>query len=452
MCYRFKKDVPLKSHKNIIQLSNEWNFLSAAQQKEMISDRSGEGFKRPSLLRHWDKFDMVTGFCLDVMHQMDEGVSRFFIKEIVEGSSAVTLTKAQFKEIDRKWLAIRVPGHENRTLRSLRFFKQMKAHELRFFLQHGAPYVTKDIVPKKFHRILCLASVVAWTSTKDSVSVADIKNVEKWCTKFLAKFQEFFGVKYMKFSVHLMRHISLALRQFGPLHLVSCYRPENEIGKIARRICGTNNTTKQIMNSFMALTQCSNFMDDIIAPESRKHPLVVKTAMQVLGVPMPVFSFNAGTGTCRLLGKPEKLTNEEILQLMDLQPTESSDIYAFQKAKVEINIAIRTSSHSKNSVRNENFIQDSNLDCWRIIGILGVLDREKTKVSRTLLFAEKLDKAGDGWKLDHVFTVVSTNKKQLFPTKLVMKQLVILQETIVPGTSEDRLLIVSPPSNIYLTT
>ena len=61
--------------------------LSAVQQKQIISDRSAEGFKRPSLLRHWAKFNMVEGCCIDVMHQMDERVTRFFIKELVEGNA-----------------------------------------------------------------------------------------------------------------------------------------------------------------------------------------------------------------------------------------------------------------------------------------------------------------------------------------------------------------------------
>ena len=320
MCYRYRKNPVLKSHKKIVSLSEKWNTLSLAEQKRIHEDRSGEGFKRPSLLRHWRKYDMVEGFAQDVMHQMDEGLSKSFLKAIVEGSDVIKLSKAQVKDIDRRWLLITVPGHDNRKLRSVTTFKQWKAHELRFFLLHGGPFVTKSIVPDAFHNILCLASSIAWTCTKDSVTRADIADVEKWCGKFLHAFQEFFGVRAMKYSVHLVQHIPMAMKLFGPLHLVSCYRPENEIGKISRRICGTNNTTKQIMNSFLTLTECSNYLHDVTTAEMKRDSLVVKTAFQIMNLPLPVFSATAEDGTCRLSGKPEVLTNDDELELLRRRP------------------------------------------------------------------------------------------------------------------------------------
>ncbi|GAU87279.1 hypothetical protein RvY_00158 [Ramazzottius varieornatus] len=413
MCYRYKKDPILKSHEKIAALSERWHTLTPAEQKKIHEDRTVGGFKRPSLVRHWEKFDVVEGFAQDVMHQMDEGLSKGFLKAVVEGSSVMKLSKNQVNEIDRRWLSITVPGHDNRKLRSIRTYKQWKAHELRFFLQHGGPFVTNGLVPDAFYKILCLASSIAWTCTRDSVTVHDVKTVEKACTTFLKNFQNFFGVRAMKYSVHLVQHIPMALRLFGPLHLVSCYRPENEIGKISRRICGTNNTTKQIMNSFLTLTECSNYLSDVISLDSKKNSLVMKTVLQVMDLPMPVFSATASEGRCRLLGKPELLMNKDELSLLGRHPE-------IQRARLEVGIFPRTSAHNEKSLRNESIIMDKDQKAWKVFDIIAVMGTEASQVGRTFVYGEKMEKVdANRVGVDHVYAVQASGTKQVFPTAFV---------------------------------
>ena len=450
MCYRFEKDPQLKSHKRIVTLSEKWKSLSAVQQKKMHEDRTDEGFKRPSLLRHWQKFDMVEGFAQDVMHQMDEGLAKSFLKAIVDNDGVMGLKKAQVNEIDRRWIAIIVPGHDNRKLRSIRTYKQWKAHELRFFLQHGGPFVTKGVVPKHFHKILCLASSIAWTCTKDAVSSSDISTVEEWSRVFLIEFQKHFGVQAMKYSVHLVQHIPLALRLFGPLHLVSCYRPENEIGKISRRICGTNNTTKQIMESFLTLTECGNYLHDVTTPKSNRDSLVVKTAHQVMNLPMPVFSSTAGEGICRLSGKPEILTNDDELKILrrrpELQGNNHTRWYSFKKARLENGINVRTSAHNEKSARNESVVLDCQQTAWKVLDIVAVLNEEKSQVERTYVYAEKLTRVEDHGVF-HIYPIQASGSTRIIPTSTLRKHLVILHQ----DDCRQR-LTVSQPSNIYLVT
>lgn len=153
---------------------------------------------------------MVEGFAQDVMHQMDQGLSMGFPKAVADGNSVMKLSKNQVNEVDRRWLSITVPGHDNRKLRSIGTHKQWKAHELRFSLQHGGPFATIGLVPDAFYKILFLASSIAWTRTQDSFTAHDVKAMEKSCADFLKKFQNFFSVRAMKYSVHLVQHIPMA--------------------------------------------------------------------------------------------------------------------------------------------------------------------------------------------------------------------------------------------------
>ena len=145
ICYRYEPDAALKSHTAITEMAVQWEAMTRTEKNNLMKQHGTGGFKRHSVCLKWKKFDMATGFCLDVMHQMDEGVSRYFLYLLVDADSPIHLTAPQVTEIDNRWLSIRPPGNENRKMRSIREFKNFKAHELRFFLQYGLPYITQVV-------------------------------------------------------------------------------------------------------------------------------------------------------------------------------------------------------------------------------------------------------------------------------------------------------------------
>ena len=110
---------------------------------------------------------------IDVMHMFDEGVARYILEQLVE-RYGLCYSAAKLQKIEKKWLSIQVTGHNNRALRALTTYKKWKAHELRFFVQHGLPYVTKGIIETKFYEVFCLASRIAYWCTKDGISNDDI--------------------------------------------------------------------------------------------------------------------------------------------------------------------------------------------------------------------------------------------------------------------------------------
>ena len=102
----------------------------------------------------WDKFDLVLGFCLDVMHQFDEGVAKYFLDQLMDDSTTtLDVTHKQRCDVDQLWMQIKLPGQSDRVPRSLTEFKRFKAHELRFFLHFGLPFITKGIVSAKARKI-----------------------------------------------------------------------------------------------------------------------------------------------------------------------------------------------------------------------------------------------------------------------------------------------------------
>ena len=145
---------------------------ASAKQKKCLQDtHQTHGMKRASLMNDWKSFDMVKGFCLDIMHALDEGVSRLMLAHLIDSEvSVLHSTRAQRLQMDRIWLAMRVPGHENRKPRSLFQYKQFKAHEIRMFSIHAIPLITKDVLSGDLYKLYCLLSNIAWYCSADHLS------------------------------------------------------------------------------------------------------------------------------------------------------------------------------------------------------------------------------------------------------------------------------------------
>ena len=258
----------------------------------------------------------------------------------------------------------------------------------------------------------------------------------------------------MKFAVHSMQHIPFALKLYGPLHLVSCYRPENEIGKISRRICGTNNTTKEIMSTFQVVSECRKFVVDILSKDSKKSQIVIDVASRILNVSASISSSGSRGEACHLKGKPERLTNENIIQQVQKALHDdlicSSRFFTFDRCETEVGIHIRASDARTICQRNESLVQDRRGRMWRVENVVAVLDAENKSVINTFFYGELLtvkELSLSKYDVKHILTVRQSNLMFLKPTRILMKQLVILAQK--PLKKE---FIVSPPSSIFLTT
>ena len=171
VCYQYKPDLPLRTHAEVMTIVDGWPDLSAKERTSLFKQNRTHGVRRPSLVRTWKSFDMVKGFSIDIMHALDEGVSKMMLAHLIDPVvSVLNVSKSQRSKMDKLWLQMRVPGQENRKPRSLKQYKQFKAHEIRMFVVHAAPVVTKGILEKKFYKLYCLLSSITWTCGLDTVS------------------------------------------------------------------------------------------------------------------------------------------------------------------------------------------------------------------------------------------------------------------------------------------
>ncbi|GAU90563.1 hypothetical protein RvY_02964 [Ramazzottius varieornatus] len=199
----------------------------------------------------------------------------------------------------------------------------------------------------------------------------------------------------MKFSIHLMQHVAHNIRLHGPLQNISCYGPENEIGRIGRRVCAYNNTTKSIMADFRVLAECSVLVENIMNKPGTSEQ-VVRSARNVLGLTDTIFYSKTSSGCCKLVGRPEENTTKTIRRLVEANGVEigqdwtCKDIYTFKKAVIENGIQVRTQKHNEKYCRNESIVMDSSGTVIAVKHVIAAVDVEAEKVCGTFVFGEAL--------------------------------------------------------------
>ncbi|XP_055356187.1 uncharacterized protein LOC129601417 isoform X1 [Paramacrobiotus metropolitanus] len=431
--------------------------MTTKQRQIALKEHLTFGMKRPTVLSQIEGFDLVEGFVLDIMHQFDEGVTKYLLGQLCEHDSVLRLPKSKIQQINEQWLSVVIPGHHNRPPRDILEYKRMKAHELRFFMQHAAPFVLKNILPENVYKVFCHASRVIWLCTKESITTTDINELQTQCHDFLKSFQHYFGIGEMKYSVHLMQHIPYAVELFGPLHILSCYGPEHNIGKISRRVLAMNNTAKHIMNNFNMLTTCALKLN-----EARNNSTAISATHHavsaVLGLSREAeFLPEAGVSgaRCTFIGKATPLpVHHTVYRLLQERLHRSApQMFTFQRCKVENGIFVRTRERNEGYLRNECIVCTDDGIVIAVDHVIAVVDDRCVIITDSFVSGHLLLR-NDNYgpvagtreaKIDHIFpaTLDEQSDLVLFETKFISKQMVLLRPP------KDGMYILSPPSNQF---
>ncbi|GAU87246.1 hypothetical protein RvY_00128-1 [Ramazzottius varieornatus] len=230
---------------------------------------------------------------------------------------------------------------------------------------------------------------------------------------------------------------------------------ENEIGRIGRRVCAYNYTTKSIMADFRVLAECSVLVENIMNKPGTSEQ-VVRCARNVLGLTNTIFYSKTSSGCCKLVGRPEENTKMirrfvEAIGVEIGQDWTSKDIYTFNKAVIENGIQVRTHKHNEKYCRNESIVMDSSGTVIAVKHVVAAVDVEAEKVCGTFVFGEALTRThtnisgNSSVKVNHIFKLERSRDLVLINTADITKHLVILEE-------QDNLFTVSPPSNIFRVT
>lgn len=93
--------------------------------------------------------------------------------------------------------------------------------------------------------------------------------------------------------------IQHAARVAGPFHSVSCYGPDNEIGKTGRRIVSHLNTQKNMMVNFVTMKICERTLGDYVQRKETIEARVLNVCRKLLEECQAEYLNQSIGGTCR---------------------------------------------------------------------------------------------------------------------------------------------------------
>lgn len=190
---------------------------------------------------------MVSQFPIDVMYQIDLGVTKFLLYAFKGRKHSGTPSRQNFKELDKKFKEYSkyTPRDFPRKPRSLNEMYNFKAAEYRQIILYTGlvlfkPYLSTPL----YHHLLLLVCAYRTLSGNDFEIKLDIVN--GWFSKFVPKFRTFYTK--VGINVHNLLHLTDCVKIFGSINSFSSYKFENHIQKISRLVRGKKLDINQISN------------------------------------------------------------------------------------------------------------------------------------------------------------------------------------------------------------
>lgn len=134
-----------------------------------------------------------------------------------------------------------IPFEFARKPRSLNDIDQWKATELRQFLLYTGIVIMKLLSPVMYQHFLCLTISIAIRILIDPHLCMKFNSyANSLLSWFVSHYGELYDDKYISYNVHNLLHLANDVQSFGSLDNISCFKYENYMQQIKRKLhkCG----------------------------------------------------------------------------------------------------------------------------------------------------------------------------------------------------------------------
>ena len=203
------------------------------------------------------------GIVLDAMHAFYEGLTKqliLFMLDTDSKSCKMYIGRPSSKASINSFLeSIHVP-HDFVKFRSLNYVRNYKAIEFQNILLYTLfPMCVPLLHSSEVFVIALLVYAMRRANNKSMPSyLTDKIGILLDC--FLKHVNEFFPSNFQKMNVHLLSHLPLHLKKFGPAFCVNMYCFERGMKFFHRMFHGTVNHSHQIVENFLLFKYCSKLV------------------------------------------------------------------------------------------------------------------------------------------------------------------------------------------------
>lgn len=237
-------------------------------EKAVEQGSSVNGVKGPSLLYLIPGFNVGNALIPDIMHCLFLGVDKHFLNVWKSEPNQPYYVKDLDKKLDSIIRMVRPPDELPRAVRSIvQYGRNWKANEHKGFLLLYSSVALRKLLRPAFYKhwlLLVNASIILH---KKEASKEDIEKAELLIYKFVYETEVLYGLKAVKYNVHLMIHFCRAARIFGLPWGYSAFLFEGVGGLLKKLFHGSKHVTKQIFENFLAIGRLRDFSQHYI-PDS----------------------------------------------------------------------------------------------------------------------------------------------------------------------------------------
>lgn len=215
------------------------SFRSRSQDEHHIGD---------SILENLP-IDMISQIPLDYMH-LSLG-SRRLLQFYVRGKKGIRLSNAAIDSINKYLVDTRkfITTEFARMPRSLLYIDSWKATEVRLFLLYLGLVLLKPFLSKDYYNFLSLSIAIRiFADPKRCLVFNDF--AYSLITWFISHYRNAFGLKYLSLNVHNLEHLANNVKTLGCLDAFSCFKFENHMQKIKKRIKNCGKPLENILIEF----------------------------------------------------------------------------------------------------------------------------------------------------------------------------------------------------------
>ncbi|KAJ8670501.1 hypothetical protein QAD02_001760 [Eretmocerus hayati] len=225
-----------------------------AQAEEAVNGNYSHvrGVKGPSILALIPFLCLALSFVPDHMHAILLGVVRMLLSLFFDSSNHRMpwyIKPKHQREIDALLASIKPPDFIPRPPRKLKHRKYWKASELRSFLLFYGPIVLKGRLKEEYYNHFLLLSHATRLMLQSEIPNEDLDFAGAMYYFFVADIPKLYGLNRSSFNAHLLTHIVMFVRLWGPMWAWSAFSFEDGNRYFLKIIHGPNKVEREMLNT-----------------------------------------------------------------------------------------------------------------------------------------------------------------------------------------------------------
>lgn len=235
------------------ELRTHTNAIATLQRMKNLSNSCVDGFRVVSPLIAVPKFDIIHGFTIDYMHCALLGVTSTLVSlwYDTKNKDATYYIRTKGKsDLNHRIISIKPPSVINRKPRSLSEKEHFKANEWRSFLLYYLTYSLGGILNKCYVEHFQLLSAATFILSKNQIHVAEIEKARQMLVRFANEYESLYGKTSVTMNIHLLRHLTDAVMNSGPLWSQSMFGFEQSNGDLVKSVKAYTNVLHQISEKY----------------------------------------------------------------------------------------------------------------------------------------------------------------------------------------------------------